>query len=472
MKYIIKKITKMKWKVIDSKVDDILRNGKSNELKSKQLEKILRDLSNSFPIKNYRRNVLLVSQGIFTDKKRIFNKIWSKLSNNRCKLYSISINCNSVQELFLKNLSRILNGKSISLKAGLDQKNMIDNLLEELLSPSLTRFKITFDPKYVSAIAPIPWEDSHLTRNDPFQLYVLLNNDLASKSDKITTVKVEYFDSASKVIEKRNFELVITDTCVIDNTTHKFCIKYLLDAISSPIFNHYLHEELEQIPGIETQLSIAYQVLHPGYSSFYCLVHNKDQICKRTKINNFNWSKYSNSLSWIENSPSEESGNYNQCTIKNEDSTQQESDDDDNGEYEIFDLKECEVSPAVSDGRMKKLVKDNIIGKKLVKSNDNSIAKKTKENPCQKSNSRSGQGKKEKDILQRNQIRNMMIFERFDTQQNSSFMNKLDGHNDSELGSFEFDKDELNTYQEIIEQEDAENCGVLNDNIDIMINSD
>lgn len=77
--------------------------------------------------------------------------------------------------------------------------------------------------------------------------------------------------------------------------------------METQIFNYYLDEKLKRVLGIETRLSVAYQVLHPKYSAFYCLVHKKENDKQPDWLNYerkeeevFDWSQFLESSEWVQ----------------------------------------------------------------------------------------------------------------------------------------------------------------------------
>lgn len=219
---------------------------------------------------NYQRNVFLLTDGAVSNNQQVFNSIESNCAYNTARVFSIGIG-NGCSELLVKRSAKLGNGMSVIISDDDNVEGKIINLLNASFSPSLTNFKVDFDPKYICAVSPMPNQTSHITRGEPFTMYALIKNDIETSPTMSTEIKVSFYDSVTQKNEVRVFGLNLNG-CIVDSSFHKMCIKKVLDGQKRMIKSHYLDPVLEKVPNIATKLAVAYQVLSADHTAFICVV--------------------------------------------------------------------------------------------------------------------------------------------------------------------------------------------------------
>lgn len=135
----------------------------------------------------------------------------------------------------------------------------------------MTSFKVDFDPKYISAISPMPNVHSHVTRGEPFTMYALIKNDIEQEPNMTTQVKVTFWDSVAQQFETRAFDLSLNG-CIVDNAYHKMCVKKVIEHSKRQIKTCYLDPKIANVKNIHTKLAVAYQVLSSEHTAFICVI--------------------------------------------------------------------------------------------------------------------------------------------------------------------------------------------------------
>lgn len=246
---------------------------------------ILGPLNNSFSCKKpekYQRNIFLLTDGAVGNTNEVFKAIELNCLYGAARVYTIGIG-NGCSELLVRKSARLGNGRSVIIGDNESVESKIIPLLKDSLTPSLTHFKVEFDPKYISAISPMPNEQSHITRGQPFIMYALIKNDIESDPNMKTEIKVTFWDSVSEQFEERVFALGLNG-CIVNDSYHKMCVKKILENSKRKIKASYLDPKLEEVSDIYTKLAVAYQVLSSDHTAFICVIkENKDGKFVQTK---------------------------------------------------------------------------------------------------------------------------------------------------------------------------------------------
>jgi len=221
----------------------------------------------------FQRNIFLLTDGSVKNVDQIMSIIQSNCVYGSSRVFSVGIG-DGCSEVLVHRSAKLGGGKSVIIADNDDIEGKIIHLLNDSITPSLTDFKVDFDPKYVACISPMPNSNSHITRGEPFVMYALLKNDLEEKDDLMTSIKVSYYDSVSKTREEKHFSLSL-EGCIDDSSYHKMCVKSLLDAsnysLTTP--SYYIDPSLPS-SSLFLSLALAYQLLHASFTSFICTLSN------------------------------------------------------------------------------------------------------------------------------------------------------------------------------------------------------
>lgn len=230
------------------------------------------------PFKNYQRNIFLLTDGAVGNQEAIFKLISKSCIYNNQRIFSIGIG-SGCSESLVRKTAQLGGGSSIFISNEEDMGEKIINLLNDSISPSLTDFSVTFDPKYIACIGNMPQKESHVLRGQPFRMYALLKNDIEEKIDLMTTITIEFYDTVSETHEKRVFNLSLEGS-ISNNSFHQMCIKKMVDSKKYNKNDYYLDPKLQKVSSIDTKMCVAYQVLHPEHTAFICVVKENDSIFK------------------------------------------------------------------------------------------------------------------------------------------------------------------------------------------------
>lgn len=226
-------------------------------------------------IPNYQRNIFLLTDGSVSNSDQIVELIKSSSASNQARVFSIGIG-NGCSEVFIRGSAEAGRGKSLLISDNEeDVQGKIVDLLLESLSPSLTSFEIDFDKRVVKGIAPLLNESSHILRNEPFRIYVLLDDSVRNENTDIT---VSYYDSVEEARKKITFTVSGAQAKQSD-TFHKMLLAKIF--AGQP---HYLADESSEIASSDylANLSVEYQVWSPKYSSFVCV--SRDTEIRRDNV--------------------------------------------------------------------------------------------------------------------------------------------------------------------------------------------
>lgn len=220
-------------------------------------------------IENYQRNIFLLTDGSVSNSDQVVQAVKSACSNNRARVFSIGIG-DGLSETFIRKVAEAGNGKSLLLSDLNGFKDPILDLLEESLTPALSNFKVEFDRQYIKGVAPLLNSESHILRNQPMRMFLLVDPKLSEDS---TQVKVSFFDS----VKARRVEKVFTVSLVSrieSDIYHRLFLKQVFD--DKPIYLPLIQEEeTADRKNLMTGLSLSFQMWAPKYTSFICVAEQK-----------------------------------------------------------------------------------------------------------------------------------------------------------------------------------------------------
>jgi uncharacterized protein YegL len=213
----------------------------------------------------FQRNIYLLTDGAVSNSEAVVSQARTMTANNQARIFSIGIG-NGCSEKFIKQIAEQGRGKSLLLvDKDPEMQSKIIGLLQESLSPALSDFEIVFDKNYVKGIAPLLDSNSHVLRNEPFRLYLLLDESLEGKSTHIT---VNYWDSLKAARISKTFTVTLKNPLKTD-VFQKLFLKHIFDRKPS----YFALQDLDgdQDKFLE-QLSVNTQVLAKDLTAFIYVV--------------------------------------------------------------------------------------------------------------------------------------------------------------------------------------------------------
>ena len=176
-----------------------------------------------------------------------------------------------MSETFIRKVAEVGNGKSLLLSDRESFKEPLLNLLKESLSPALSNFQIHFDKKVIKGVAPLLNAQSHILRNEPVRLYLLVDKHLAEDS---TQVKISFFDSVKSQRVEKVFTIRLM-AIIQSDVYHRLFLKQVFD--DKPIYLPLLQEENANPDSLKTGLSVSFQLWAPKYTSFICVARSSQE---------------------------------------------------------------------------------------------------------------------------------------------------------------------------------------------------
>jgi uncharacterized protein YegL len=218
-------------------------------------------------IPNYQRTIFLLTDGSVGNSDEVVERVRKNSQNNQARVFSIGIG-NGCSETFIRRTAEVGRGKSLLISdEEQDVQGLVVDLLDESLSPALSQFKIEYDPAHIKGIAPLLNETSHILRNEPFRIYVLLADTLQTE----TTVKVSYFDSVAK--KRIEAKFTVSNKNAHDTEVyHRIFLKKVFD--DQPHSLSVLDPNQDKNEALSA-LSVAFQMWAPKLTSFICVSTDK-----------------------------------------------------------------------------------------------------------------------------------------------------------------------------------------------------
>lgn len=256
---------------------EIFSNFLSQEIYSLGGDDLLEALRKSLEIqrfKKYQRNLILLTDGDVDYKEETYQEIELSCLYKQSRVFTIGIG-NGYSDSFIKKSGKLGRGTSTSISSQFFIKSRIETIFLDTLTPSLTDFNVTYDEDYVAAVAPVPNIFSHITRGEPFTMFVLLKNSIERKQDKTTEISVEYYDSIKRHPETRKFILDVKKSVIGDSSIHKLCVDQIIKNLRYIEKHCYLSEELPDDGTLAVRLSTGYQVMCSSDTAFVCKIDSR-----------------------------------------------------------------------------------------------------------------------------------------------------------------------------------------------------
>jgi len=218
---------------------------------------------------NYQKTIFLLTDGSVSDPDGVIKLIEQNCNDNKCRVFTVGVG-NGCSSYLVTKAAKAGQGKHEFIPDNSDIEAKIVQLLAKSYSPSITNLEITYDSTPVSYISPIPNKDAHILRDEHFRCYVMFSEkDLTNQK---TTISMKYYSQALQMHKKKQFELDLNKSTVINSDMfHKVAIKNFIDESKKT-------KSLSKIPNSKdlVEMAINYQVLCDE-TAFICVIKENNK---------------------------------------------------------------------------------------------------------------------------------------------------------------------------------------------------
>lgn len=226
-------------------------------------------------IKNYQRNIFLLTDGAVSNTMDVLGLIRKKCRYKKARVFSIGIG-NGCSSLLIRKSAELGKGKFAFISGEENMEAKVVSLLEDSISPSLTDFEVEYNKDHFAALCNVPGPNSHITRNEPFMMYVLLSKQVMKTSEKSTVIKIGFLDPIKGQRETREFKIDLRKEIIKDASFHKIVVKDIIDRGKLSYSDVKLGAKFSKDKKLKMNLSIDYQILSPVHTAFICLIHKNE----------------------------------------------------------------------------------------------------------------------------------------------------------------------------------------------------
>ena len=233
-------------------------------------------------IKNYPRNIFLLTDGCVSDSISIYDII--KRNTHKGFVHSLGIG-DGCSSSFIQDVARFGRGNSELISEESDMSEKVVGLLKSTMKPFLTNFDISFDKNIVDFIIPDPETISMIKINEPLNFFVFLNKNF--RDVKETSFKMTYESNPENKKVTENIVCQINDSMMTNDLLHKFGIYKLLkeqeEIELKKIKSDSLESMLKGLQKKEIDLALNYKILTEK-TSFICLIKEKTNLNKKITV--------------------------------------------------------------------------------------------------------------------------------------------------------------------------------------------
>ena len=237
----------------------------------------LEEAVKSRKIANYPKNIFILTDGDVYNVSEILSLI--SQYNESCRFYTIGIGNGCSREIITEG-ARIGKGKHEFIAENKEMREKIIGLLEDSITPFLSDFKMTYDEKIVKMVAPLPESINYIRKNEEFNCFLFLEKNF--REEKVTTLKLEYYDTILKKNIEQNIKISLVDQIIENNYLHKYGIFLLLKRIEKNLFFKKPYDsdiflaKKDDLDNLCLSLALKHQIITP-FTSFICVIRQNDK---------------------------------------------------------------------------------------------------------------------------------------------------------------------------------------------------
>ena len=269
-----KESSKYSEEKIDNTIKEIQRF--QADLGGTELFDPLRELFNSRHVKNYPRNVFVLTDGAISNTNKVLELIAKY--NDECRVYMIGIGNGCSRELIVEG-AKAGKGQHEFIGDDEDMNAKILGLLQDSLTPFLTDIKLEYDEKVVEMITPLPESMTFVRKNEALNFFVFFNKGFAETSRSL--LKLSYVDSLKKERQNEVIDVQVNDLILREDLLHRYgAFKSIKTASRSVTYERNYNKDIfiakkHNIDEFCLNLSLKYQIL-TTFTAFICVIQERD----------------------------------------------------------------------------------------------------------------------------------------------------------------------------------------------------
>ena len=236
----------------------------------------LREIFKNYPIKNYPRNVFLLTDGAISNTNQVVELIAK--NNENCRVYTIGIGNGCSRELITEG-GIAGKGKYEFIGDNEDMNAKIISLLQDSLTPFLTDIKLEYDKTVVEMISPLPESIQFIRKNEALYFYVFFNRKFSDSNQSL--FKLSFDDSLKKERQSEEINIQANDFILKEDLIHRFGVYNLIKTASRSIsyeqdYNKDVYiAKKHDIDQFCLHLALKFQIL-TTFTAFICVIQEKD----------------------------------------------------------------------------------------------------------------------------------------------------------------------------------------------------
>lgn len=269
-----KESSKYSEEKIDNAIKEIQRF--QADLGGTELFDPLRELFNSRHIKNYPRNVFVLTDGAISNTNKVLELIAKY--NDDGRVYMIGIGNGCSRELIIEG-AKAGKGRHEFIGDGEDMNAKILGLLQDSLTPFLTDIKLEYDEKVVEMITPLPESVTFVRKNEALNFFVFFNKGFAETNQSL--LKLSFVDSLKKERQNEVIDVQVNDLILREDLLHRYgAFKSIKTASRSITYERNYNKDIfiakkHDIDDFCLNLSLKYQIL-TTFTAFICVIQERD----------------------------------------------------------------------------------------------------------------------------------------------------------------------------------------------------
>jgi hypothetical protein len=170
------------------------------DLGGTEIYKPLKNILESSVIEGYPKQIFLLTDGEISDTENVISLVQSNIRHSR--VHTIGIG-NEVSEALIIGCAEKGKGSHIFIKEGEDPSEKIIQLLNDSLTPVISKVWLAYDKDLVECIVPNPEKIPYILKGQVVNFYVMFKGHL----EHPTAISLTYIDSVSNLPYKSTVEV-------------------------------------------------------------------------------------------------------------------------------------------------------------------------------------------------------------------------------------------------------------------------